>query len=117
MRMAVTQIKKFCRKKSLTLKELLAKAGVSKTAYYHLVYKDSLLPRSMHDLADALDVRLSDLIEDESDAVRATRALLHRTDAIMEAHPTLDRENVRHTLILLQEKPIARLRRALIRGR
>ena len=43
--------------------------------------------------------------------------LLERVDVICSKKPQLDRDIVRHTLILLAEPPIERLRRSLRRGR
>lgn len=36
---------------------------------------------------------------------------------ILTAHPDVDPDNVRHTLILLERPPLERLQRSLIRGR
>jgi transcriptional regulator with XRE-family HTH domain len=116
MYLAHETLKRLCKTKGLSLRELLNKANVSKTAYYHLVYKDSLLPNSVHALADVLDVRPSAFLEEvhtEGEKIIKIAAL---TDKIIADHPELDRENVRHTLLLLQEEPVERLRRGLIRG-
>jgi hypothetical protein len=43
--------------------------------------------------------------------------LMEAVDKVMARHPDADRDNVRHTLILLDYPPIERLRRSLIRGR
>jgi hypothetical protein len=40
-----------------------------------------------------------------------------RVDTVLKAHPEADRDNVRHTLILLEQPPLERLQRSLIRGR
>ena len=117
MRLLGSKIKKLCRAKGLRLADLLASAGVSKTAYYHLLYKPSVLPNSIHALANALGVRPSDILEEISPQERMIQAIAGRTDEIMAENPALHRENVRHTLLLLEESPIDRLRRALIRGR
>ena len=37
--------------------------------------------------------------------------------AVLAACPGADADNVRHTLILLEQPPLERLRRSLIRGR
>ena len=50
-------------------------------------------------------------------ARRWVRNLSRRVESIVAAHPEADRENVRHTLILLEQPPLERLRRGLIRGR
>jgi hypothetical protein len=36
---------------------------------------------------------------------------------VLAAHPDADPDNVRHTLILLEQPPLERLQRSLIRGR
>lgn len=50
-------------------------------------------------------------------ARRWAHDLSRRVESIVAAHPEADRDNVRHTLILLEKPPLERLRRALIRGR
>lgn len=55
-----------------------------------------------------------------SNAVKAKAwacRLSMRVEKILAAHPRADRDNVRHTLILLEQPPLERLRRSLIRGR
>lgn len=42
--------------------------------------------------------------------------LSRRVEKVMAAYPEVDRDNVRHTLILLELPPLERLRRSLIRG-
>jgi hypothetical protein len=50
-------------------------------------------------------------------AQRWARRLSARVEKILAAHPDADRDNVRHTLILLEQPPLERLQRSLIRGR
>lgn len=50
-------------------------------------------------------------------AQRWARRLTVRVEEIIAAHPQADPDNVRHTLILLQQPPLERLQRSLIRGR
>jgi hypothetical protein len=50
-------------------------------------------------------------------AVRWARRLSARVEKVLAAHPGADRDNVRHTLILLEQPPLERLQRSLIRGR
>lgn len=50
-------------------------------------------------------------------AIRWGRNLAARVRAIMTAHPEADPDNIRHTLILLEQPPLERLQRSLIRGR
>jgi len=38
-------------------------------------------------------------------------------EQVLAAHPDADPDNVRHTLILLEQHPLERLQRSLIRGR
>ena len=46
-------------------------------------------------------------------AVRLTA----RVEQVLASHPHADPDNVRHTLILLEQPPLERLQRSLIRGR
>jgi hypothetical protein len=48
---------------------------------------------------------------------RWARRLSTRVKKIVAAHPQADPDNVRHTLILLEQPPLERLQRSLIRGR
>ena len=50
-------------------------------------------------------------------AQRWAKRLSVRVEKIVAAHPTADRDNVRHTLILLEQPPLERLQRSLLRGR
>jgi hypothetical protein len=50
-------------------------------------------------------------------AARWARRLSARIGKVLAAHPEADRDNVRHTLILLEQPPLERLQRSLIRGR
>ena len=43
--------------------------------------------------------------------------LTARVQRVLAAHPNADPDNVRHTLILLEQPPLERLQRSLIRGR
>ena len=117
MRISRVKLKSLYKSKRLHLKMLLSEAGVSNTAYYHLLYKDTLLPDTIHRIAQVLEVRPSAFLEEISPAEKKVKRILFLTDKISANGPLLDRENIRHTLILLDEKPIERLRRSLIRGR
>jgi len=116
MRLSSDKLKELGRSRGLSLKELLDQSRVSKTAYYHLLAKDSVLPQSIGALAETLGVKASSFLieENEEDAVRRIGRL---TEAIAARHPSLDRDNVRHTLLLLEEEPLERLNRGLTRGR
>ncbi|MEA3420165.1 MAG: hypothetical protein U9Q97_00625 [Acidobacteriota bacterium] len=72
---------------------------------------------SLHRIAQILEVRPSAFLEEINPDEKKMLKILSLTDKISASRPTLDRDNIRHTLILLNEKPIGRLRRSLIRGR
>lgn len=100
----------------MRLGELLRHAGVSCTAYYSLARKDSVLPKSVRALAETLGVPPSCLLDEPEPETRRAKELLSRLDRIVAAHPGADRDNVWHTLLLLQEPPVDRLNRGLLRG-
>ena len=54
---------------------------------------------------------------DPAKASRWARQLTLRVGKVLAAHPHADPDNVRHTLILLEQPPLERLQRSLIRGR
>jgi len=45
------------------------------------------------------------------------RRLNAKVQAVLEAHPGADPDNIRHTLILLEKPPLERLQLSLLRGR
>ena len=53
----------------------------------------------------------------KASAARWARRLTVRVEKVLVLHPGADRDNVRHTLILLELPPLERLQRSLIRGR
>ena len=113
----MSRLRKLAGKRGLSLNALLAKSGVSKTAFYHLVHKSSVLPASLRALAETLSVRPGIFLTEENPDVAKVHRVLDLTDRIVAGDPKLDRDNVRLTLLLLEEEPILRLRRSLIRGR
>ena len=56
-------------------------------------------------------------INSAAQAQRWARRLTKRVGKVLAAHPHADPDNVRHTLILLEQPPLERLQRSLIRGR
>ena len=116
MRISPFKLKALCHKKQQNLKRVLHNAGVSRNAYYSLARKNSVLPKSRIAIADQLDVQPSVFLEEESRVQQRAQRLLVTLDRIMKHNKKADPDNVRHTLLLLQEKPINRLRRALLRG-
>lgn len=116
MHLVQNKLKGLCKSKGLSLQELLDKANVSKTAYYHLIYKETVLPNSVHAIAKALNVRPSVFMEEVNPEEEMIRQIMNLTEKVLRKFPKLDRENVRHTLLLLNEEPIERLKRGLRRG-
>lgn len=116
MKLLGTRVKDFCGKRGIGLNDLLRRAGVSRTAYYSLARKDSVLPKSIRAIARQLNVRPSAFLEEENRTEQRALAVMANVQAIMHKHPALNPDNVRHTLLLLHEKPIDRLRRALLRA-
>jgi len=53
----------------------------------------------------------------ERQASRWAARLMRSVRAVLAARPEADPDNVRHTLILLEQSPLERLRRSLTRGR
>ena len=106
----------YCRERGLTVSDVLERANVSRNAYYSLVRKSSVLPASIEALADALEVPPSEFLEDKPSPTARAHELAIEVDRIVRQNRGVDRDNVRHTLLLLDEEPIARLRRALRRG-
>jgi len=111
------RIRKLCSKRGLTLQALLQHAAVSRTAYYSLARKVSVLPVSVRAIAGELGVAPSAILEEAPPAEWRTRALLRRAARVLDRHPHAAFENVWHTLVLLEEPPVDRLRRSLLRGR
>ena len=117
MQLDIEKIKKICRDKDLTLKSLLKKAGVSKTAYYNLATKPLVIPKSISKLALALNVSPDEILREVSAEELKVRLLQEKLEEILARDPSINRDNAWHTLLLLQEEPIERLERSLCRGR
>lgn len=116
MRISLEVIKDKCRQKKMTLSELLMQAGVSRNAFYTLARADSVLPKSIHAIAESLKLSPSEFLTEDNQEVEKMKRLLNKVDDIARKYKKVDRDNIRHTLLLLQDPPIERLRRALIRG-
>lgn len=117
MRLNEESIKSYCNNNGLSLKSLLVKAKVSKTAYYSLTRKNNILPKSLINIATTLGIKPSSLLEEESREERKIKRVIADAAAILESNPGLSRDNVIHTLLLLSEKPMERLRRGLLRAK
>ncbi len=117
MRISEEKVRKFCSEKGLRLKELLHRAGVSKTAYYSLVRKDAVLPRSIMNMARYLGVSAAEFLDDDTARLREAIRLNQTVAQICREYPECDPDNIRHTLLVLKEKPWDRMGRGLIRAR
>ena len=64
MYLSEQKVRELCKRRGIGLGEVLQEAGVSRTAYYSLVRKDSIVPKSVTRLAGALEVPVSALLND-----------------------------------------------------
>lgn len=117
VKISLNKVEYECRRRDLSVGELLREAGVSRNAFYSLARKDYVVPLSLIRIASQLDISVSDLLEETATPAARMKAIAAEAGLIAKRHPEVDRDNVRHTLILLNEKPVERLRRALRRGR
>lgn len=117
MRISRQKLSNLLNTKGLRLSGLLKKAHISKTAYYSILRKESVLPRSIVTMAETLGVRPSAILEEENSEEKKLRRIIGQTEKIVGANPLIDRDNVIHTLLLLHEKPIDRLARGIIRAK
>lgn len=118
MKLNIHKIKKLSKDKGLSLNKLLESANVSRTAYYSLSRKESLLPSSVHAIANALGTSSKEILHDSNPELARIRIMQRKLERILKKRPKItSRENAWHTLLLLEELPIERLRRALRRGR
>lgn len=116
MQISREKIQELCRAKGLNLAQLLKKGKVSKTAYYSLLRKDSVLPKSILSIAKELQAQPSAFLEEENPHLAKIKKLQEELDSILQKYPRANRENVWHTLLLLQQKPEERLNRGLTRA-
>ena len=110
MRISLEVIKDKCRQQKLTLSELLKQAGVSRNAFYTLAREDSVLPRSIKAIAKSLNISPSEFLTEDDREMEKMKLLLNEVDDIARKHKKVDRDNIRHTLLLLNEPPIERLK-------
>src|SRR5882672_4007566 len=109
-------IRRRCAARGVTLSLVLREAGVSRTAYYSLRRRDSVLPKTVLSLAAVLDAPASELLDDSRSEDRRGRRRVNAAKRIAgESHGTTFK-NVWHTFALLDEPPLERLNRALRRG-
>ena len=117
MKIYLERLKSICAKQDLTLSELLQSAGVSRNAFYTLARQNSILPKSIQAIANYLQIPPSSFIVDGGSDLQKGLNLIKRVQGITFRNELVDPDNIRHTLILLEEKPVERLRRALLRAR
>jgi len=98
------------------MSELLAQSGVSRNAYYTLARKKNILPQSITAIAETLSVSASELVKADPSPLGKAQEVYREVDRIRKEHRDVDPDNVRHTLQLLDKKPVERLRRALTRA-
>lgn len=96
---------------------MLEEAGVSRTAYYSLKNRDSVLPKTVLRLATVLDTSASQLLDETRSEEQRARRRVNAAKRIAGTTSGASFENVWHTLALLDEPPMERLNRALRRGR
>jgi len=117
MRIDTNNLKRLCLERRIRLNDLLKQAGVSRTAYYSLTRKESVLPKSVCMIAHRLGVSPLRFLDDPSVRVGRIRELQNRTDTICRQYPECDRDVVFRTMMNLDLPPVERLRKALLRGR
>jgi transcriptional regulator with XRE-family HTH domain len=117
MRLDTDAIRRRCEARGLALSRVLREAGVSRTAYYSLLRRQSVLPKTVLKLAAALDAPASELLDETTSAEKRARRRIDAAKRIAAENRGTSFENVWHTMALLDEPPSARLNRALRRGR
>ena len=118
MKLSSTYVRRYCKKQGRSLVSMLSDAEVSRTAYYSLTRRDSVLPGSIHAIANTLGVIPSDLLEEENITTpKQVARLVQKANQVIKRYPDASFENVWHTLMLLREPPQERLGRSLRRGR
>jgi len=117
VKLSLKKVEFLCGQRGTYTAQLLREAGVSRNAFYSLGRKDSVVPRCLIRIAQSLDVPVSALLDDTAPPTARIESLIKEAQRISKTHLGLDPDNVRHTLLLLDDKPVERLRRALRRGR
>lgn len=108
-------LKSISKKRNVSISKILKDSSVSRTAFYSLLKQESLIPKSVFRIANALGLPVEDLLLESP--LKKTLRLQLKLQEILDTSHGLSRENAWHTLLLLEEPPIKRLDRALIRGR
>ena len=117
VKLSIHKVESLCKQQNTGIGEMLHEADVSRNAFYSLARKKSVVPQSLIRIAEHLGVSVLDLLDETFTPTERIKFLIKETKRILKQHKDADFDNVRHTLLLLDEKPIERLRRALRRGR
>jgi transcriptional regulator with XRE-family HTH domain len=117
MKLDAEAIRRRCDARGLPLARVLREAGISRTAYYSLLRRESVLPKTVVKLAAALDAPASGLLDESGSEEKRARRRIDAARRIAGEDGGTSFENVWHTLALLDEPPSSRLSRALRRGR
>jgi transcriptional regulator with XRE-family HTH domain len=117
MQLSSTKFKKRCALRRISLGDVLKQAGVSRTAYYSLIRKKSVLPKSILRIASHLDINPAALLDNDDAKIKQIRGLQAKATVISSKYPECDRDVIFRTLQNLKKPPVERLRRALIRAR
>lgn len=117
MKISLDKVEARCREHGTSVTQMLREAGVSRNAFYTLARKETVVPQSLIRVAGYLGVPVSELLDDVPPPVERMKQLMDEVNRVVKRHPGADPDNIRHTLLLLDEEPIERLRRALQRGR
>lgn len=117
MKLSLSKVERECRRKDLNIGEMLREAGVSRNAFYSLARKDYVVPLSLILIAERLHISVSALLEETDTPAERMKSVIAESERISKRYPGVDPDTIRHTLLLLSEKPVERLRRALRRGR
>jgi hypothetical protein len=116
VRVSRRKLNRLCARGNTNLSRVLDKAGVSRNAFYSLARKDCVLPSSIRAIAACLNTRPSDFLEDEDERLAKAHLLLRTMNRIALRCPGVEADAIRHVLVLLDEEPVERLRRALLRA-
>lgn len=117
MKLSLDKVEYLCRERNEGIGEMLREAGVSRNAFYSLARKEYVVPDSLVRISEHLGVPVSAFLDDTATLAQRMRSLARESNRISRKYVEADRDNIRHTLLLLNEKPTERLRRALRRGR
>lgn len=116
MRIDPVRIKALCRRQGISLNELLKRSGVSKTAYYSLTRRGIVIPKSLLRLCKTLGTEATALLDSLDKEAIKDLVLKEELSLLLRRYTSANRENLWHTLLLLEENPVNRLNRALKRS-